>query len=282
VKHWRILSYFFSTPLFLLVSVTLSFINIFSAWLFDFHVGRICPGTFGAALISRCSGHSGSSMLFSCSISDSTSAVQSFWQSFGLSKSLFQLSQSSVSQMLSGALSSSLSTRWQLILRIRWTFNIWVRPPGKFFADKCGGNGDISDNFNADTPSCRKSDHDAWTITSVSKMYPTGVICLFWARDSVWVARRFWLPCHISKTSWTLAILRNFLSSATFFIFESFSVFVVSNDGPMPAKIPLFAPANCLATILSWRVPPVVFDCLQLITSRPREYWPPLWHHLVW
>ena len=88
---------------------------------------------------------------------------------------------------------------------------------------------------------------------------------------SFWVAGRFWLPCHISKKLWTLAILCNFLSSASFFISESSSVFVVSNSGSVPAKIPLLARANCLTRTFSRRVSPVVFDYLQPKTSWPRE-----------
>jgi len=102
-------------------------------------------------------------------------------------------------------------------------------------------------------------------------MYPTAVICLFWARDYFWVAHMFWLACHISKNSWTLAILCNVLSCTSFFISESFSIFVVFNSGSLSAKILLLARANCLTTSYSRRVWPVVFDCLQPITSRPRE-----------
>jgi len=271
VKHWRILSYFVFTPLFLLVSIALTVTNTFSACLFDFRVGWISLGTFGAALTSRCSWHSGSSMLLSWSISDSTSAAQSSSLSFGLSKSPFQLSQSSVSEMLSGALSSSLVTGWRLILQIRQTFKIWVHPPGRSFAGKSGGKGDLSDNLNAAAPSCWKSDHDALMISLVSEMYPTAVICMFWARDSFGVAHRFWLSCHISKKSWTLAILCSFLSSTSFSISKSLSVFALSNSGSVPAKISVLAQANCLTTTFSRRVSPLVFDCLQPITSRPRE-----------
>jgi hypothetical protein len=77
VKHWHVLFYFVLTHIFLLVSITLTVTNIYSACLFDFGVGRINPGTFCAALISNCSGCCGSLMLLSCAISDSTSATQS-------------------------------------------------------------------------------------------------------------------------------------------------------------------------------------------------------------
>jgi len=103
------------------------------------------------------------------------------------------------------------------------------------------------------------------------EMYPTGVICVFWDQDSFLVSRRFWLPCHISKKLWTLTILCNFRSSTSFFISESFSVFLVSNSRPLTGKIPLLPWANCLTTTFSRRVLPVVFDYLQPITSRPRE-----------
>jgi len=102
-------------------------------------------------------------------------------------------------------------------------------------------------------------------------MNPTAVICVFWARHSFWVPHRFWLPCHISTMLWTLPILYNFLSSASFFSSELLSVFVASNSGSTPAKITLLAWANCFTTTFSQRVSPVVFDCLQPITSRPRE-----------
>jgi hypothetical protein len=86
--------------------------------------------------------------------SDSTCTAQSSSQSFRLSKSPFQFSQASVSEMLSGTLSSSLSTGWQLILWAQQIFNIWVRHPGRSFAEKCGGKGDLSDNLNAAATSC--------------------------------------------------------------------------------------------------------------------------------
>jgi len=100
---------------------------------------------------------------------------------------------------------------------------------------------------------------------------PYNIICLFRACDSFCVAHSFWLPCHISKKSWTLAIRWNFISYTSFFISESFSVFVVSDTGLSPAKIPPLAQANCLTTTSSQRVSPLVFDCLLPITSRPME-----------
>jgi len=146
VNHWRNLSYFFFPPLFFRVSIALTVTNTFSACLFEFRVGGNIPGTFCAPLTSCCSGHSGPWMQLCCSISESSSTVQSSWLSFGLSKSPFQFSQSSVSEMLSGALSSSLSTGWWVILRIWRTFKIWGCPPGRSFPDKACGKGDLSDN----------------------------------------------------------------------------------------------------------------------------------------
>jgi len=184
--------------------------------------------------------------------------------------------------MLTGALFPSLSTEWWLTLQIRWTFDIWVRPPGTSFADKAGGKGDLSHNSNATTPSCWKSDQDALTFYSVSKRYAMAVICLVWAQNSFCVSHRFWLPCHISKKLWTLDNLCNFLSSASIFISELFSVFVVSDPGLSPAKIPLLAQENCLTTTFSRRVSPGVIDCLLPITPRAGKTWPPLQHHVVW
>jgi len=189
------------------------------------------PGTFRMALASCCSGHSGFLISLSGSISDSSSTAQSSSLSFGLSKSPFQLSQSSVSEMLSGAPSSSLVTGWRLIILIQRTFNIRVHPPGRSFAG---------------TTSCWKSVQDAFTISPMSEMCPTAVICLFSMGDSFCVAHRFWLPCHISKMSWTMAILCNVLSSSSFIISESCSLFVISDTGLLPAKSPLLAWANCL------------------------------------
>jgi len=176
-----------------------------------------------------------------------------------------------VSELHSGALSSWLTTGWRLILRIRRPFNIWVYPPGRFFVHKDGGKGDLSDNLNAATPSFWKSDQDASLISLLSEMYPMAVICLIWVRDSFRVAHRFQLSCHISKKSWTLAILCSYLSTTYFFISEPFSVFIVSNSGSAPANIPLLTRENCLTTTFSRRFSPVVFDCFQQITSRPRE-----------
>jgi len=170
-------------------------------------------------------------MTFASLISDSSSTSQSWSLAFGLSKSRFQSIQFLVMEVRSDALSSSLSARWWLILFIRGTFNSWIRPPGKTSADNVGGNSDLSDKLDAAARSCCKFDQDALMISSVSEIYPTAVICSFWVRDSVCVASRFWLPWHISKKSWTLAILCNFIASTSFFNSKSKSVSVVSDPG---------------------------------------------------
>ena len=165
IIHWRILSYFFLIPLVLLISIILTVINAFSTFFFVCCIGRINPGTFGAALTFHCSGVSESTLPFSSSISDSLSASQSSSLAFGLSRSPFQLRRFSVSEMLSGELSSSLSAGWRSIRLFRRTSNIWVHHPGRSFADKAGGTGDFSDNLNTATPSCWKSHQDALTIS---------------------------------------------------------------------------------------------------------------------
>ena len=220
MKHWHILSFLFFTPCFLLISIALTVTNSFSAFLFDFQVGRINPWTFGAVLTSQCNGHSVSSMPLPYSISDSKSALQLSSVSFGLSKSLFLSSQSSVYEMHSSAPSPWLSTGWQLVLRLRLTCNIWVRPPGRSFAHKAGAKGDRSDNLNAAALSCWKSDMGVFMMSSVSEMYPMAVISFLWARDSVWVARRFRLRSNNSKKSLTFPNPCNFLSSTCLFISE--------------------------------------------------------------
>ena len=179
----------------------------------------------------------------------------------------FQFSKFSVSGMLSGVVSSSIWTRWQSILLIPRRFNFWVRPAGRYFADNVGGKGDLSNSLNTAAPSCWESYQNALTISAVSEMYPTAVICLISVRNSFSVAHQFWRPCHIYKKLWTLASLCNFLSAASLFNSEWFSEFVVSNAGSTPAIVPLLAYANCLITTFSRRVSPVVLDCLKLITS---------------
>ena len=193
-------------------------------------------------------------LLLSSSISDSLSASQTSSLLFGLSKSTFQSSQCLVSETLSGALSSSLLAGWRSIYLIQQTFNTCVPPAGRCFADKADGTGNLSDDLNAAAPSCWMFDPDALTISSESEMYLTAVICLFWVQQSFCVVRRFWLPCHISKELWTLAILCNFFSTASLFISKSCSVFVVSTGGLLPASNLLLARANCLTTICSQRV----------------------------
>jgi len=158
VKHWRTLAYLVFTPLFLLISIALTVTNTFWASLLDFHVGRIDPGTFGVALTSHCCGHSGTSRALSCSISDAPSAAQSFSLSSGSSKSPSQSSQHSVAEILSNAQFSTLSTGLLLICPILPRFNIWVRPPGRSFADKAGGKRDHSENLDAAAPSCWERD----------------------------------------------------------------------------------------------------------------------------
>jgi len=148
--------------------------------------------------------------------------------------------------MLWGALFSWLSAGWWWIFLIRRTFNAWVHSPGRSFADKAGNKGDHSDNLNAATPSCWKSDQDGLTISSVSKMNPKAVIHSLWAWYSFCVVCRSWLPGQMSKKSWALAIQCNFLWFAYIINSISFSVSVVCQAGLLPANIPLLAWSNCL------------------------------------
>ena len=156
--YWPILTYFFLCPLFLLGSIALTVINTFSASLFDLCVGWIDPGTFGAALTLHLSRHSGSSIALSCLTTQSSSASQSPSLSYRFSNSPFQSSQFSVSEMLSGAVSCSLSAGWWSLVVTQWTFNTWIHPPRRCFAGKAGEKGNLSDNFNAATLSCWRFD----------------------------------------------------------------------------------------------------------------------------
>jgi len=184
--------------------------------------------------------------------------------------------------MLSGALSSSPSAGWCSICLIQRTFNTRVHPPASPHVRRTFGNGDLSDNLDAATPFRWTFDQDALTLSSLSEMFATVVICLFWVRDSFCVVCRFWLPCHISKTSWTLAFLQSVLSSSSLFNSKLLSVSDLSNAGSSPANIRKLTRPYFLATTCSWSVMHVVFDCLQPLTSRQRENWPPLRHHVVW
>jgi hypothetical protein len=131
-----------------------------------------------------------------------------------------------------------------LIPWIRWTFKSWVHPPGRFVADKASGKGDLSDNLNAAAPCSWNTYQDALTISSMSEMYPTAAIRMFWAQHSFYVACRCWLLFHISKKLWILAFWCNFLPSMWIIISESFSVFISSDTALLPAKIPWLAPVN--------------------------------------
>jgi len=148
-------------------------------------------------------------MQLSGSTSDLSSALQPAFLTFGLSKSPFQSRQLSVLDMHSGALSSSLSAEWLSIVPNRRTFDTWIRPPGRSFADKVGGKGAHSDNLNAAAPLGWKFDQDALIISSVSEMYPTTVIWSFTGRVYICVVGRFWLPCHIFKIigSWPFCVI---------------------------------------------------------------------------
>jgi len=175
------------------------------------------------------------------------------------------------SEMPAGAQSSSPATGWQLLGINQQTFFISVCPPGRPFADKAGGKSDLSDNLYTATPSCWKSEQDALMIFSLSEMYPTAVLCMFSVHDSFCVVCRFWLLCYIIKKSWTLAAVWNCLFSASIFISMSFSDFIITNTWSSLAKILVLAWHNNLQTSFSQRVSPVVFDCLPLWTSHPRE-----------
>jgi len=125
--------------------------------------------------------------------------------------------------------------------------------------------------MNAATQPCWKFNHDAIMSSTVSETWPIAVNSLFWARDSFCVACRLWLPCHISKMSWTLTMVCNCVSTTSRFDCQSFSDFIVCSGGLSPVNISLFTSANYLSILVSARVSPVVFDCLQPLMSCQRE-----------
>ena len=271
IIQWRTVPYFSLITLFLEVPIILTIINTFSAFFFGSHIDRINPWTSGVALTILCSSVLGSSLPLSSSISNSLCASQLSSLTFGLSNSPFQLTQISVSEMLSGELSTAPWSGWRSICLNWWTFNTWGRPPGMFFADKAGCKGDFSDNSNEAAPYWWKFDQDGLTICLVSEIYVMAVISLFWVRDSICVAHRIWLPYHISKNSLTLAVRCNFVCSAFLFLSMLFSVLVLSNAGLLLARNPLLARVNILTTAFLQRVSPGVCDCLHPITSCPGE-----------
>jgi len=173
--------------------------------------------------------------------------------------------------MHSGELSWSLSTGWLLYLPILWTFHICVRPPSGSFEEKASAKGALSDNWNVALPAYCKSGQDGLTNSSVSEIYPTAAICVFWVRESFRVWRRFRLPCHISEQPWTLAIWCDLCLSASLLISEPFSWFILSNAGSPPANIPVLAPAHYVTMTFWWRVLPLDMDSLQPISPCPRE-----------
>ena len=133
---WCVSYYVFSISILLVASIVLTITNTFPACQFDFRVSQINLEKFCAAHTSCRSELSGSSMQSPHSESDSTSASQSSSLSFGLHKLPYQTSQFPVTKILPGAPSASLSTGWRSILPIWQPFNIWVRPPVRYFAEK--------------------------------------------------------------------------------------------------------------------------------------------------
>jgi len=219
-----------------------------SAFVFDLRHSGIILETFGAGLTSHSCVLSGSSVSLFWSMWDSLSAFQSSSLSLESSKSPSQSRQCSVTQMISGALSSWCSAGWWSILLIMWTKSTWVCLAGMCFADNAGSRGNLSYNLDVPAPLYSMFDQDAFTIPSVSEMYPLVVIGLFWAQDYFLVAWTFWLPCHISKSSCTLAILCNCCLSAPQFNSNSCTLLVKSNAGSLPDTIALLAWAKYLTT----------------------------------
>jgi len=227
--YWPILTYSCTCLWTFHVFILVATINSSSVWLIDYCIARINLATCGVAHTSRFSGLTNASMALSSFISKSTFPSQPSSLVFRLSKSSFQFSEFLVLEMHSGALYSSLSAGWKSVLISQQIFDHWARPLERSSVDITGVNVDHSDNSNTAPPSGEIFDQHASMISSVSKMYHTGVLCMFWAWNSFCVAHRFWLPCYISKMSWTLVILCKFCSAAWFLHCKVFSVSIVSN-----------------------------------------------------
>jgi hypothetical protein len=151
-------------------SIALTFINTFSAVLFDLHIGWINPEIFGTALTACFTGLSSFSMPFSYSISDSSSASQPSLLSLWLLKSPLQLSQHSVSEMHWDAESSSRSIEYPTIIHIQQIFYTGVHHPERSIGGKAGVKGNHSDNTYAAILSGWKFEQDALTITYVMEI----------------------------------------------------------------------------------------------------------------
>jgi len=78
--------------------------------------------------------------LLTISISDLSSSSPLSSLLSGSSKAMFQWWQCSLSEMLPGAPSWSLSARWWSILFIRQTFYSWVHPPGRSLEEMFTGS----------------------------------------------------------------------------------------------------------------------------------------------
>jgi hypothetical protein len=240
-KHGHIHCNFFLIHQLLLIINVLTITNTLSAVYFDLQLNRINLETVGTMATFCCAEDSESLTPLFSSISDSLSAPQSSSLLFWLFKFPFQSSQLLVSEMLSSTLSWSLLTRRWSSCVIQWILNTWVRTPGRSSVDNTDGTSDLSDNWNAATPSWWKFDQVILTISSWSEMYPTAVISLFPVRVSVCIACRVGLPYQISNKSWTLAMMCNFFCCSSLFIFKSLSRFVVSNAGSLLANNKLLA-----------------------------------------
>ena len=185
--------------LFLIVSITLTVINLFSAFFLDLYVGRMKPETVGATLTSSCTWHSGSSTALSRFISDPKSASRSLSLLLPLLQSPIQWGQISAFKMLSCILSTSASADWWSIPHIWQTFHTGDHHPWRFHPGNNGCEGNLLNNLNTAEPSYIQHVQDGLMISSVSERYPMAVICLFCTWDFFCIALRLWLPRHISK-----------------------------------------------------------------------------------
>lgn len=188
-------------------------------------------------------------MALLCSVSNSLCIEQFTARNIGLALSPIPCSQSCVSELISRTVSSSLLISWLLVFRIQQTFNMWIRPPGKVLAGRAGEKWAISSWLDSATPLCWNSYQDELTLSSVSKSYPTAVICMFCAQNLFYLVHRLRFPCHIYKIMWTLANLKIVISATSLFISKWFSIFIPRNTGSAPAKFTLLAQANCIARV---------------------------------
>jgi len=108
------------------------------------------------------------------------------------------------------------------------------------------------------------------------------VISLFSVQDSLCMGSGLWQPCHICKKSSAMAILCKYPSTASIIIPWLFPIFVVFNNGLLPAHMQLLAQENLHTMTFGRFVMDLLLDNLKPTSSLRRKSWPLVRLHVVW